>query len=325
MNTIVRSFTLLKVALKVLLRERKLFLFPFVNAGLVLGIAAFFLIPVYFYPTEHGYFTQLHVRELAKTLSDNATAILDSHSRHPHQTAPPAVTPWFMTKTWLSILSTCVYFISMFLATFINTAFYHEIMQALNGQPVSLRRGLRFASQRWQAILLWSLFAGLVGLIIRHLEERFSQIGRFIAGLLGLAWSVSCIFILPTLVRDTATINPVQLLKNSASTLRTTWGELVIGYVGVEAALITILLGTLFTYGMGTMALYWALPGVAAHYGAAILFGGLGIMLTEVIVLSWLSNLINPVYRSALYIYATEGVVPEHFDQELLDTAWKVK
>jgi len=42
-------------------------------------------------------------------------------------------------------------------------------------------------------------------------------------------------------------------------------------------------------------------------------------------VLSWLSSVVNPVYRCALYIYATEGVIPETFDRELLDSAWKVK
>jgi len=35
--------------------------------------------------------------------------------------------------------------------------------------------------------------------------------------------------------------------------------------------------------------------------------------------------MVNPVYRCALYIYATEGVVPGKFDKELLDSAWKVK
>jgi hypothetical protein len=43
------------------------------------------------------------------------------------------------------------------------------------------------------------------------------------------------------------------------------------------------------------------------------------------ISLSWMSNLVNSVYRCALYIYATEGVVPGTFDKELLDSAWKVK
>jgi hypothetical protein len=41
--------------------------------------------------------------------------------------------------------------------------------------------------------------------------------------------------------------------------------------------------------------------------------------------LSWITNVVNSVYRCALFIYATEGVIPEPFDKELLDSAWKVK
>ncbi len=48
-------------------------------------------------------------------------------------------------------------------------------------------------------------------------------------------------------------------------------------------------------------------------------------MLLIAIPLSWISSIVNPIYRCALFIYATEGVVPETFDKELLDSAWKVK
>ena len=69
----------------------------------------------------------------------------------------------FANHPWAAPFFAVAYFVSMFLATFSNVAFYHEIMQALNGQPVFIRRGFRFAATRWKAVLLWSLFAGLVG------------------------------------------------------------------------------------------------------------------------------------------------------------------
>jgi len=31
------------------------------------------------------------------------------------------------------------------------------------------------------------------------------------------------------------------------------------------------------------------------------------------------------IYVGALYVYASEGVVPESFDEEVLNMAWKVK
>jgi hypothetical protein len=52
---------------------------------------------------------------------------------------------------------------------------------------------------------------------------------------------------------------------------------------------------------------------------------GIGGVLFMAVLLSWISGIVNPIYRCALYIYATEGVVPGTFDKELLDSAWKVK
>jgi hypothetical protein len=56
-----------------------------------------------------------------------------------------------------------------------------------------------------------------------------------------------------------------------------------------------------------------------------LVLAGVGAMFLVALPLSWISSVVNPVYRCALYIYATEGVVPGSFDQELLDSAWKVK
>ena len=40
-----------------------------------------------------------------------------------------------------------IYFLSMFLATFFNVAFYSEIIAALDGRGVSFRRGLATARE----------------------------------------------------------------------------------------------------------------------------------------------------------------------------------
>jgi hypothetical protein len=34
---------------------------------------------------------------------------------------------------------------------------------------------------------------------------------------------------------------------------------------------------------------------------------------------------LEKIYIGALYIYGTEGVIPEAFDKETLDLAWKVR
>jgi len=111
----------------------------------------------------------------------------------------------------------------MFIATFFNVAFYHEILAALSGQAVSIGRGLKFASTRLRSILIWTLFAGLVGLLIKTIEERLALVGRIIGRFIGVAWSIAAVFVIPVIVREDQTANPVALLKRSAGILRRTW------------------------------------------------------------------------------------------------------
>ena len=43
---------------------------------------------------------------------------------------------------------------------------------------MSIPRGLKFAGTKLKAILMWTLFAGLVGLIIKTLEQKLDFVGR---------------------------------------------------------------------------------------------------------------------------------------------------
>jgi hypothetical protein len=45
----------------------------------------------------------------------------------------------------------------------------------------------------------------------------------------------------------------------------------------------------------------------------------------SLLLMAYVSGVAGHVYRCALYMYASEGVVPEPYNQELLDMAWKVK
>jgi hypothetical protein len=329
MNKIKRSIKLLQAAFAVLFSEQKLFLFPVIATVLALVIALFFIAPVALYPTGHSYFSAAHWNALVDRLghSINVVQLQQNKPAHigPVTVAGSGTLPWFSTKPWVAIFFACAYFASMILATFSNVAFYHEIMQALNGNAVSIRRGFRFALTRWRAVFLWSLFAGLVGYLIQAIQERLGILGRVVTGLIGIVWSVACIFIIPVLVREEQTANPLKLLRSSAGTLKRSWGELVIGFVGLEsvfgAIFLTFLLAVTVVAGV---SIYF----LNTHFHAGtiwIIAASIGIVLLMALVLSWVSSMVNPVYRCALYIYATEGVVPGKFDKELLDSAWKVK
>jgi hypothetical protein len=315
MNKINRSGKLLKAAFDALFREKKLLLFPFIATGLALVVMMFFLAPIAFYPTGHSYISTAHWSAIGERISQAFSSPPPQHSTN-HSILTGFVTGLtggshiIFQHWWTTLLFAIFYFASMFLATFCNVAFYHEIMQAMNGNTVSIRRGYHFAKTRWRPILWWSLLAGLVGYIIRIIEQRVGFLGKIITGLIGFAWSIASVFIIPTLVRDEETMNPLELLRHSAGTLKRTWGETVIGFVGMEAALIfitiPIVIIAVMISAMTPLFIFW-------------------MIFLIILPLSWIMNLVNSIYRCALYIYATEGVVPGTFDKELLDSAWKVK
>ncbi|HZM05659.1 MAG TPA: DUF6159 family protein, partial [Candidatus Saccharimonadales bacterium] len=209
------------------------------------------------------------------------------------------------------------YFVSMFLSIFFNVAFYSEILGALNGREVSLRRGLTTARSRLPSILAWTLMAGIVGWIIRSIEQRLSFVGRLLTGFLGLAWSVAAVFAIPVIIQQPLR-NPVKILQQSALTLKRTWGEGLIGYIGFSAA-------------SGAIFLCWLVPLLLA-VGIALLIKSIwliaivgGLWVVALLFIAYISNVAAQVYRCALYIYATEGVVAEPYNRDLLDMAWKVK
>jgi hypothetical protein len=210
-----------------------------------------------------------------------------------------------------------IYLTSMVGATFFNVALYEQLMRAFAGEPVSVSAGLRFALSRWRAILMWSLLAATVGLIIRTIEERLGWIGKIVLGLIGTGWSVAAVFAIPVIIRRNDS-NPLAVLRDSALTLKRTWGESLIGFVGIQLggavfALISIGFGLVAAFWMFTRHGFWIWPAI------------IGMWLLSVFIWSFFIGITTHVYRCALYVYATEGVAPEPYSAEMMNAAWKVK
>jgi len=177
---------------------------------------------------------------------------------------------------------------------------------------------LKFAATKIRPILMWTLLAGVVGLIIKTIEQRLSWVGQIFGKLIGVAWSVAAVFAIPVIVRDEQTSNPIAVLRKSADVLKRTWGEALIGYIGLSFANSLIVLGSLL-WLCGVIAVsiwlhtYWMIPVAAVGWLLALIAWG------------YVSNVASQVYRGALYLYAAEGFIPAPYDQAMLDQAWKFK
>lgn len=281
------SWQLLQRSLRVLRDHPKLVLFPILSAGCSVLLVLFFLVPVF-------------ALRMGATWAAGGNLERFAHALQGLFYAYGAI----------------VYLGSMFAATFFNVAFYHQIMRAFAGDRVSLGDGLTFALRRVVPILTWSLLAGSVGLLIRAIEERLGWFGRMVMALLGTVWSVATVFAIPVIIRRPDP-NPLAVLRDSAATLRRTWGESLAGFVGLRLGAAAIVLLSL---GFGGVTAVAAL--LLHQTGVAVAVAG--IWLALVLVAMFVVGIATHVYRCALYVYASEGVVPGGYTVELMDAGWKV-
>lgn len=298
------SWQLFKRSVLVIQQHPKLLLFPIVTGLLTASIALFFLAPVGLVLVAPHWVGGTKIKALADSIGflrfDNGAKF-----------------NFYLQPVGTAILAG-IYLVNMFLATLASVAFNHEILEALNGRAVSIVRGISAACARWKSVLLWSLLAGVVGLFIRAIEERLAFVGRLIAGLIGLAWSVASIFAIPILARETAFSNPFAVLSKSADTIKRTWGEMLTGYVGMKGTNLLVVWSSI---------LFWIATGVTAYLlssGWVLLIAGVPWLVTLVIY-SYLASIASRVYLCALYQYASEGVVPGQFDASMMSMGWKLK
>src|SRR5574340_688164 len=86
------------------------------------------------------------------------------------------------------------YYINYFVIIFFNSALVACASLRLGGGSPAVSDGLRIAALRLGRIALWALVASTVGLILQIIENRAEKVGRFIAGLLGMAWTLITYF-----------------------------------------------------------------------------------------------------------------------------------
>lgn len=296
-----RSWILFVRSLSVIQQNKTLLWFPLVSGAFTCLIVLFFVLPLAFWDTGHSFTESAHWRSLAEHFM-----VMGEQND-----------PTGLTLLGLAC-GAVVYLTSIILATFFNVAFYNEILHALNDNPVSISRGLRVALSKLKAILMWSMLTGIVGITIKALEEKLGFVGRWIMKLIGIAWSVAAVFAIPVIIREDKSVNPLGFLKRSAIMLKQTWGESLIGFLGIRFGTVVCLLGSLALFAM-PLGIGLALRNVW------LVIAAIALEFLCLVVITYLVNVASQVYRCALFIYASEGVVPGPYDQDMMDLAWKVR
>ncbi len=207
------------------------------------------------------------------------------------------------------------YLVSYFVVIFFNSALISCAHDSLSGVPTTYQKGLQNATRHIGKIFAWAVIAATVGTILRWIGEKTGIIGQIVIGLLGFAWTLITYFVVPIIVLEDAA--PFSALKKSGGMLKRTWGEQIIAGISIS-------------FATGMLGLIGVIPIVA---GVACLIGGfyiLAIPMFMLAVIFWLclaivSATLTGIFNTALYVYASTGIVPNGFSPDYIQGAFAPK
>lgn len=274
-----RSWGLIKASAGVLAKDKELLVFPLLSAICTLVVAGAFLLPAFGLGALDG------LREGGMSVAAYAFAFL-------------------------------FYLVQYFVIFFFNSALVGAAMIRLEGGDPTVRDGLRIAGSKVVPILGYAAIAATVGMVLRAIQERAGFLGRIVAGLIGVAWTLASFLVVPVLVsRD---IGPVDAVKESALLLKKTWGENLIGQGGVGLVFGLVFFALVVVGGAGIIG--------AATTGNGVLIGLMvALLIVALLVAALVQAALSGIYSAALYRYAVGAGDSEGFNAQLLGQAFRTK
>jgi hypothetical protein len=222
------------------------------------------------------------------------------------------VPPWF----WAALFA--FYFCNYLIIYFCNAALIYCALFRFRNIPIRVRDGLRAATRRLPQLVGWALVSATVGLLLKILETADNRasglVGRLVSAVLGSTWTVLTYFVVPVLVVER--LGPLRAIWRSAQVLRETWGEALGGRVGIGWFLLPFWL-----LGIGLAGLGFFLLDSVLVVGVVLL----GLALVYLIVLALVGSALQTILLSGLYLYATQGEIPEDLDPAILQQAFEGK
>jgi len=190
----------------------------------------------------------------------------------------------------------------MYLAlAFVQTYFYAAMVagahERLSGGDPTVGSALSAANGRLGKIFVWSLVLATVNVVLQALRERAGHLGRIAVSLVGTAWNLATYFVVPIIMFEDQRLG--ASLKRSGGLFKKTWGETVVGEIGIgiAAGLIIIpvfLLAVVLAAALSMAGIVGLVVGIAA--GAVLVVAALALV-----------TLVQAVYKTELYRYATHG------------------
>ncbi len=208
------------------------------------------------------------------------------------------------------------YFISYFVVIFFNAGLVTCAHQSLMGGKPTFSDGIANAVKHLPAILGWTVIASTVGMLLQLVSERSGAIGKIIVSLLGAGWNIVTFFVVPVIAVENG--SPVAAVKKSTSMLKSTWGENLIGGVGLGFVIGLLMLLPLIPIIAGIAVL------ISTNSPVLLIIAGI-VSVLYWILLATISASLQGIYRTALYVYATTGQTPSVFNESSIREAFAPK
>lgn len=215
------------------------------------------------------------------------------------------------------------YFGLAFIATFFNVCVVYTTKVRFEGGNATFGESFTFALSKLYLIFQWSLLSATVGLLLRILHNLASSLGKvgqlvanILISLLGMAWSIVTIFVVPVLVYEG--LGPIDAIKKSTEVIKRTWGESLIKTIGLGLVQFFVFMIIIVASGLLTYMLASSLDVTGALIGISV--GLLLLLLTGLIF-----TVASTIFNTALYVYANAHKVPDGFSEDVVRNAFRQK
>jgi len=184
-----RTWVILKACVVILGKDKRLLVFPLINAG----------------------FSLLFVLYTFAVIFGNSSFLSQYIPENKH------------TYLLLVILPAVPLLI---VSIFLNCALTSCVLSGLNGEKVSLQKGLGESLRQYKAILSWSLISLLIAPIFVLSQKYFQWFGNKIATWLGItAWGIGTSFVVTILVFEKHDLK--TCIRKSFNTVKSVWTEML--------------------------------------------------------------------------------------------------
>lgn len=278
------GFHLARSSWAVLLKDKHLLWYPIISGFLVLLVVASFAVPL-------------------ATLVDWTSFEQQAES---NQGKPPA---------WIYAVAFAFYFCTYFVIIFCNSALISCAIMRFNGMDPTLGDGFRMALARLPQIFAWALVSATVGMILKAIENAHEKAGYYVSLIIGTAWSIMTYFVVPVLVVEK--VGPFAAIGRSVAILKKTWGEALVGKLGMGFFLFLLFLPVILLFVVGVLMLAngMTVPGVVVLVLAVV----------AVLLHSAVSSALNTILLAALYQFAAKGTVAPEYDRSTFEQAFTPK